>query len=261
MRKAPTILAGIFLAITLTRVAEYSAGFEPLGILGWLFAAGLGFSVFMSAYHNRVTIIRNEKEEKRSIQARQMAFICLVFFCLIDGVFNLADVLGKNKVFDESLRSNFLELSTILYGAFPTIAAILLGLLQSRVDRLPKPPNTHSVFYALRKKFISLLNLPEPKKKTRKSKAQPVVNQIPETTTSWEPDLFVPAKKSLYRVNPSANGRVDKLTPRQAEIWGLIKNNLDKSGPELARITGLNSRQAVGSYLNKFRDIGLIERV
>ena len=101
----------------------------------------------------------------------------------------------------------------------------------------------------------------KPKKKPRKPKSKPVVKESPEPVVEWQPEIFGGASKPIYRVNPSSNGQVDRLTRRQAEIWRKVKNNLDKTGPQLAGIAGLNSRQAINNYLQKFESIGLIERV
>lgn len=135
MRKAPMTIAALFLGITLFRVAAYSAEAMKAGIiLGTLFSAGLGLSVFVSAYHARVHgVDRNGEETRQSIAARKTAFSALVLFAIADGLFNLWEV--QRNVTDPNLATG-----VYIYGLFPTAAAALLGFVQGKVDKLPMPP-------------------------------------------------------------------------------------------------------------------------
>ena len=58
MKRLPIILVGVFLAITLARVAAFASNQMHAGALGWLFAAGLGVAVYASSYWTRTAITR-----------------------------------------------------------------------------------------------------------------------------------------------------------------------------------------------------------
>jgi hypothetical protein len=135
MRKLPMILSAVFLAIQLSRVADFVAvGLSAGQFLGWMFAIGIGVGVFVSSYWTRQSINRaDEKEDKRDKRARGAAWMSLIMFILLDGTFNLAETL--RVLVDQSLR-----LYAIIYGVSPTIIAAALGSLQGRIDRLPVPP-------------------------------------------------------------------------------------------------------------------------
>ena len=151
MRKLPTILAGLFLIITLTRVAALAADGMGAGLLGWAFAAGLGAAVYVSAYYTRVSgLDRNGDEDRRSKSVRRAAMVSLVLFAAVDGLFNLAEVL-------RSLTDPTLIAAAWVYGLFPTLAAGLLGWLQGHVDRLPRPPQRYALGVALRAWAVSLI--------------------------------------------------------------------------------------------------------
>jgi len=153
MRKLPTIMAAIFLAITLARVGQFSAEAMRAGALGWLFAGGLGVSVYTAAYWTRLSASRGDGEDRRSQAVRRSAYICLVLFVFVDGWFNLADVL--RLVNDPDLYP-----SAVIYGLFPTLAAGVLGWLQGNVDRLPVPPAAASrnVSGAVRAALVTWVN-------------------------------------------------------------------------------------------------------
>lgn len=151
MKKLPLILAGGFLFITLARVAAFSANSMQAGFLGWIFATGLGLAVFVSAYFTRVSVTdKSGAEARRSRYARIIATVNLVLFVVVDGFFNLAEVLLN--VTDPNL-----QVAAWTYGIFPTVAAALLGALQGAVDRLPTPPRRESFASEFRKRIGNLL--------------------------------------------------------------------------------------------------------
>lgn len=158
MRKTPTILAVLFILITLTRVGQFSAERMQAGLLGWLFSIGLGAGVFFTAYWTRehVTVKQagdgEQKRDRRSILVQRWAWAGLIFFSLVDGLFNMAEVwLAVNPV------TALVGVATGIYGIFPTVAAGLLGVLQGFIDRLPKPPVNErvSVSFALRRWMVA----------------------------------------------------------------------------------------------------------
>lgn len=132
MKHIPNALVLLFLCITLTRVAEL-AGLLGAGLLGWLFAAGLGMGVYGAAYWQRTT----------DPALRRAAGVTLAFFIAADGLFNSADVwrtltaLGIVSVTPFNVSDPVLALAGLLYAVFPTTAAALLGWMQGHVDRQP----------------------------------------------------------------------------------------------------------------------------
>jgi hypothetical protein len=140
MKKFPIILAGLFVFITLTRVAEYTDAQMGAGILGWVYSIGLGVAVFVSAYYTRKT----KAEEKTPDRNRRVsAWICLVFFMGADGFFNLLEVL-------RSMAGGANIIAGWVYGLFPTLASAALGVLQGFVDRTENTPGKRSLFAQVR---------------------------------------------------------------------------------------------------------------
>lgn len=138
MRKIPTYLVSVFLVITLWRVAVFASEAMGAGWLGWPFALGLGVAVYTCAYFTRehMTIKEGQDEDRRSKNARQAAATSLVIFTLVDGLFNLSEVLRTLPQNSQTV----VVIGAWVYGVFPTLAAALLGILQGYVDRLPTPP-------------------------------------------------------------------------------------------------------------------------
>ena len=127
MRKLPTLIAYTFIALTLTRVADYVAYMFKAGWLAWIFSIGLGVAVYLSSYFTR----RTQQEEKTPARNRRyIAMLSLVLFILADGYFNLVEVLRT-----ASVVSGWQNIGIWIYGLFPTVAAFLMGLLQGYIDR------------------------------------------------------------------------------------------------------------------------------
>ena len=127
MRRMPFVLAGVFIAITLTRVASLTAGIMGAGWLGWLFAAGLGFGVLLYAYWLR----------SKTLGGR--AKVGLLFLVLVDGGFNLAEVY-RHMIAQGTWNDGLLKAAGITYGIFPTLACLLLGWLAGGIALLPPVP-------------------------------------------------------------------------------------------------------------------------
>jgi hypothetical protein len=124
------------------------------GVLGWMFSVGMGVAVFVTSYYSRVAIsAKDGKEDKRSIRVRTIAMTGLLFFVVIDGYFNVVEVLRTLLIPD-------LYYPALVYGAFPTVAAALLGILQGYVDRLPVPPTnrTYNIWNAIRARIVRKLD-------------------------------------------------------------------------------------------------------
>lgn len=122
MRRLPTILAGLFIVITLSRVAWFAADALKAGPMGYVFSAGLGVAVYASSYWTRTQT------------TRKAAVISLVLFVMADGYFNLTEVV---RAIDWDGADKMVRTAAVVYGVFPTCAAALLGWLQSSVNRLP----------------------------------------------------------------------------------------------------------------------------
>ena len=120
MRRLPILLVAAFLAITLARVAQFTALHMQAGALGWLFAAGLGVAVYTASYWTRTAT------------TRRAAGVALVFFVAVDSYFNFADVwIGADT------STPLIAAGAVLYGLFPTVSVALLGWLSGSIRKLP----------------------------------------------------------------------------------------------------------------------------
>ena len=147
MKRLPTILTGLFLAVTLWRVAEFVDGKMAAGALGWLFAAGLGVAVYTASYWTRAVI------------TRRPAMVALVFFVATDAYLNFAEVWLAADTSDP-----LVAVGAILYGLFPTVAVALLGWLSGSIKRLPpdaQQKRTNAVGVALYRRIMRKLDLPD----------------------------------------------------------------------------------------------------
>ena len=120
MRRLPILLVAAFLAITLARVAQFTANHMHAGVLGWLFAAGLGVAVYTASYWTRTAT------------TRRAAGVALVFFVAADSYFNFADTWLAADT-----STPLIAAGAALYGLFPTVSVALLGWLSGAIRRLP----------------------------------------------------------------------------------------------------------------------------
>lgn len=161
MRRLPTFLAFGFIVITLFRVGTFAAEAMRAGVLGWIFSVFLGLAVYGFAYWTRVSAMaRDGSEDLRSQMVRRMAWTGLILFILADGFFNVTEVWRSVNP-----ATTWDQIASGIYGAFPTLAAALLGALQGFVDRIPKPPvsQKYSILAALRAKIVIVLGgYPQP---------------------------------------------------------------------------------------------------
>lgn len=203
MRKLPTILAGVFIAITLYRVNNYG---ERMGG-GWtslFFAVALGLGVFTAAYWTRDSItVKDGKEDARSKNVKAWAWALLGVFVLADGLYNIAEVWETVKPPVNPVT--LLTVTTIVFGAFPTLASAGLAAIQGHIDRLPKPPvsDRSNVWLALKRRIVSKLDIDKdvtPAPVTVTTSANEVTTQKPV-----KPVKKVAAKKATYEDYVSAN--------------------------------------------------------
>ena len=120
MRRLPILLVAAFLAITLARVAQFTALHMRAGVLGWLFAAGLGVAVYTASYWTRTAT------------TRRAAGVALVFFVAVDSYFNFADTWLAADT-----STPLIAAGAVLYGLFPTVSVALLGWLSGSIRKLP----------------------------------------------------------------------------------------------------------------------------
>lgn len=136
MRNAAQRLALFFIAITITRVAMFVAMGLKIGWMGWAFALGLGYGVYLFAYALRLR------------GTLWPAMIGVIAFMMVDLFFNEMELIrmlsAENFVAKDShflgykadeLR-NLMQVGALIFGAFPTIAAGLLGWLQASMERV-----------------------------------------------------------------------------------------------------------------------------
>jgi hypothetical protein len=120
VKRLPLLLVGLFLAITLARVASYTSREMSAGYLGWVYSVGLGVAVYASAYWTR------------NATTRKAAVVSLVFFVLVDALFNFSEVW-----LTASLHHPLTIAGAAVYGLFPTLATALLGWMQTSIAKLP----------------------------------------------------------------------------------------------------------------------------
>lgn len=136
MRNNPSRLAIFFVLITITRVATFAVFGLQIGWMGYAFAIGLAAGVYITAYFIRFD------------ETRLPAVVGLVLFLVADMWFNefenirtiSALALVDNSVnflsWDAETIRRLMQVSALVFGAFPTIAAAVLGWLQSGAERV-----------------------------------------------------------------------------------------------------------------------------
>lgn len=129
MKRLPLILGLIFISVTVHRVALFSGG----GFNGWAVALALAVGVFLSAYFSEMKT------------TSKPALVALVAFVLVDGLFNVSEVLKWSVEqgrwdfaikFSEETSVYIYRFADPLYGIFPTIAAAILGWLSKAAEKL-----------------------------------------------------------------------------------------------------------------------------
>lgn len=129
MKRLPLILGLIFISVTVHRVALFSGG----GFNGWAVALALAIGVFLSAYFSEMKT------------TSKPALFALIAFVLVDGLFNVSEVLRWSVEqgrwdfalkFSESASIYIYRVADPLYGIFPTLAAAMLGWLSKATEKL-----------------------------------------------------------------------------------------------------------------------------
>lgn len=129
MKRFPILLGLLFVTVTIRRVAHFAGG----DALAWTFSVALAISVYVSAYLTGWKI------------TRRAAWVSLLFFAGADGFFNLAETLNwslrvgrwaTSIVLWGETSIHIYRLADVLYGAFPTLAAAILGWLAMYSEKL-----------------------------------------------------------------------------------------------------------------------------
>ena len=129
MKRFPLLLGMLFITVTIRRVAHFAGG----DALAWTFSIALAMSVYISAYLTGWAT------------TRRIAWVSLIFFASVDGFFNLAETLNWSVATGRWSTSVILwgqqqlfiyRFADVLYGAFPTLAAAMLGWLAMYSEKL-----------------------------------------------------------------------------------------------------------------------------
>lgn len=142
MKRVPKLLAILFIAVTVQRVAGFAGG----DILAWLFAFGLTIGVYVASY-----FLRWEK-------TRWRAALALALFAAADGLFNLSYAYEAAKIagrWGDIIHS----VAAVVFGLFPTLAAGVLGWLSAAADQIPIGGRRRSlsVREAIRAKIVEVI--------------------------------------------------------------------------------------------------------
>ena len=171
MRRLPILLVAAFLAITLARVAQFTANHMQAGVLGWLFAAGLGVAVYTASYWTRTAT------------TRRAAGVALVFFVGVDSYFNFADTWLAADT-----STPLIAAGAVLYGLFPTVSVALLGWLSGSIRKLPPDAaqmRTSRVGAALGERILALIGASDAQPET--TPTQPDAHDAHEVTQAPQP--------------------------------------------------------------------------
>lgn len=136
MRNNPSRLAMFFIAITIARVAAFAVTGLQIGWLGYALAIGLACGVYVAAYFLPFA------------ETKWPVVFALLLFLFSDLWFNefetirtvstmtLVDDKANFLGWDANTIRRMMQVSALLYGALPTLAAAVLGWLQSKAERV-----------------------------------------------------------------------------------------------------------------------------
>lgn len=179
MKKIPLLLGALFISLTQSRVRDFVAGELKADLFqSSLFSVGLVIAVYVSAYWTLDYATRGDTPTKKSRDVSRIAWASLIFFSTIDGFFNLMEVNAQASPSWEINSANWIAVQ--IYGLFPTLAAVLLGVLQSRIDKLPAGSQRYNLSLTARKvlvgaveKFAKRAGIPLTAKRSASEATQP----------------------------------------------------------------------------------------
>jgi hypothetical protein len=234
MKRLPLILGLIFISVTVHRVALFSGG----GFNGWAVALALAIGVFLSAYFTEMKT------------TSKPALVALVAFVLVDGLFNVSEVLKwsvEQGRWDFALK--FSEQSSIyiyrfadpLYGIFPTLAAAMLGWLSKAAEKLIVNRKANWKDRLLNGVTDWLLGDAQP---TAQNDAKPAP---------------APAQITAQKTNKTGKiNRVSKRDWRKAAVT-ILRDNPDISGAQLGHKLGASARTGQ-NIISELEQAGIIHK-
>lgn len=240
LRNAPTVSVVVALIIQVTRVSDFGTRIGA-GILAWVYAFFLAMTIYALSYwvgrlHYDVTATPEEKAkyaqqkrmEKLFDRAKWNAQIWLMLFILIDGGLNLAETMS-------SLPKDILfwqYAGAVVYGVFPTLAALGLGSLQALIDKIPAGASKASFVSKIGDKLLAMLDASD-------KQLQPVLAQGKQDRDASDKQLHVQDDKPLLTYD---------------NLLAYINSNPQASDGQVAKHFGVK-RQAIQQRRKK-----LIER-
>lgn len=231
MKRLPLLLGLIFISVTVHRVALFSGG----GFNGWAVALALAIGVFLSAYFTEMKT------------TSKPALVALVAFVLVDGLFNVSEVLKWSVEqgrwdfalkFSDQTSVYIYRFADPLYGIFPTLAAAMLGWLSKAAEKLIVNRKVNWKDRLLNGITDWLLG-----------GAQPAAQNDAQNPT---PPAQPAAQKS------GKNSRVSKRNWRKAAI-AILREKPDISGAQLGHRLGASARTGQ-NILNELEQAGVIHR-
>lgn len=164
MRRAAERLALFFLAIQISRVADFVYALAPARstwylVGSYLFAAGIAYGVYLSFFYVRQPKVRwsswagvivfggldlffNEFEIIRTVSAKQL-IAPQSSFAWISGEF----------------LQNAIQVAALVYGAAPTLASAVLGWMQGGINKVTDQEfGTITIGMRLQRSFASMFN-------------------------------------------------------------------------------------------------------
>lgn len=135
IRKAPQYLTYFFILISVKRAADYIAISLNSPYMGWPFAIGIAFGIYVGMWY--------QGDESTRKAGRWVAWT----FIIVDLIFNEFDIINNLSTAQLATNeSNFLgigqkwltygnQATALLFGAVPTLAVAFLGRLQNAADQ------------------------------------------------------------------------------------------------------------------------------
>lgn len=243
LRNSPTYAVLVALIIQVTRVSEFGNRIGA-GWLAWIYAIFLALTIYALSYwvsrlHYEVTATEDEKakyaQQKRMERlfgrARRNAHVWLILFILIDGGLNLAETMAALPI--KVLGWEYA--GALVYGVFPTLAALGLGSLQAQIDKIPSGASKASFLSKLGDKLLARVSTGE----QVAGKADKQGEQVAGTTSKQGKQVAGKADKqpvqeeallAYWRDNPQATDKqvADKFGVKRQAIQQRRKTLISK---------------------------------
>lgn len=215
MRNMPSRLAVFFVLITIARVAAFAVTGLKIGWLGYALAIGLAAGVYVFAYFLPF------------VETKWPVVIGLTIFLLTDLWFNEFETIRTVSTmtlvednanflgWDAPTIKGMMQLSALIYGAFPTVAAASLGWLQSRAERV-RVLRTRNWFGKIGVAFAARIEhaFPEVSDVAQPRLASPVENSEISTLATVE-NQATTRKLRWEEISPEERGQFPEMTDYQ----------------------------------------------